>query len=192
MLRRLTRERYLSDAELARFMAVIRERRHKHRPRDYALFSVLANTGMRPSEALALTLADLQLEGAEPLVRLHRASKPRVPEPINELVLHESVTSILRAHAASLPADPSGRVFAITRRQAERLFHYYTSKAGLWSGFKLFALRHGAGMRLWRTTRDLRLVQAILGHRQLESVAAYVHTSQEQVRRALDLADSAA
>jgi hypothetical protein len=29
-LRRMTRERFLSDAELAAFMAAVRERRHSH------------------------------------------------------------------------------------------------------------------------------------------------------------------
>ena len=53
MLRRLTRERYLTDAELAAFMAAVRDRRHVHQPRDHALFALLANTGIRPSEARA-------------------------------------------------------------------------------------------------------------------------------------------
>lgn len=190
MLRRLTRDRYLTDDELRRFMAAVRERRHVHQPRDHALFALLANTGIRPSEALALTRADLNLEGAEPWIALHRTAPRHAPDPTNELVIHAEVADVLRCFASELEAG--ARVFTITKRQAERLFHYYAGRAGLGSAFKLYALRHTAGMRIWRATKDARVLQAILGHRQISTTMAYAHTSQADMRRAMDRAGTAA
>ena len=62
MQRRVTPDRFLSDAELAAFMDAVRTRRHKNQPRDHALFALLVNTGMRPSEARALRRRDVRLD----------------------------------------------------------------------------------------------------------------------------------
>lgn len=186
MFRRMTRERYLSDPELTRFMAAVRERRHCHQPRDYALFALLANTGMRPSEARALTRADCHLDGREPWVRLHRISKKHGPAPLEYLVLNVAVAGIVKAHVASLPDDPSTKLFAFTKRQGARLFHYYADKAGIVPKRKIYALRHTVGMRLWRHTHDIRLIQAIMGHTNQAATAGYIHTAPEKIRDAYE------
>ena len=186
MLRRMTRDRFLSDDELARFMAAVRERRHKNQPRDYALFALLANTGIRPSEALALTRADLHLRGDGPWIRLHRPFRQQAPDPCNELVLPKAVAAIVRAYALHLA--PGARLFPVTKRQGARLFHYYAGKAALPQHFRIYALRHTVGMRLWRNTRDLRFIQAVMGHARLKATHAYVHPIPSVIRQAIEAA----
>ena len=182
MLRRLTRERYLTDAELARFMAAVRERRHVHQPRDHAFFALLANTGIRPAEARAVVRADVHL-GREPWLRLHRAALPKRPAPTNELELHPEVGKVLARYCADMP--PDARLWTFSKRQSERLFHYYRAKVGLPPCYRVFSLRHTFGMRLWRHTRDLRVIQAMLGHRWLKPAHAYIHTPPSTVRAVL-------
>jgi integrase len=183
MFRRMTRERYLSDDELARFMRVVRERRHKNQPRDHALFALLANTGMRPAEARALTVADCHLEGRHPWVRVVRIPKKHGPAPLGHLILQRPVAAVVAKHAGTI-ADPAAKLFPFTKRQGARLFQYYGGKAGLTPRRKIYALRHTVGMRLWKHTHDLRLIQAIMGHTTLAATAGYQHISGEEIRSA--------
>ncbi len=185
MLRRLTRERYLTDAELAAFMAAVRDRRHVHQPRDHALFALLANTGIRPSEARAMVRADIHL-GRRPWVQLHRARLPARPDPTNELDIHAEVAAVLARYCSEMP--PEAKLWPFTKRQSERLFHYYRRKAGLEPCYRIFTLRHTCGMRLWRHTRDLRVIQAMLGHRWLKATHAYIHTPGQAIKSALTMA----
>lgn len=184
MFRRMTRERYLSDAELESFMAAVRSRRHVNRPRDHALFALLANTGMRPSEVRALTRGDLHLDRRHPRVMLHRARKKYGPAPLAHLVLNRAVADVVARFVTTLPGDHGVRLFPFTKRQSARLFHYYAGKAGIRPGRKVFSLRHTVGMRLWRHTHDLRLMQAVMGHTNQAATAGYAHTPPEAIREA--------
>lgn len=182
MFRKVTRERYLSDAELERFMAVVRGRRHVNARRDHAMFALIANTGMRPAEVRSLRLSDLNLNTKQPTVRLHRVYKRHAPQPLSHLVLHRDVAAVVAAYVANLGTTPTTMLFPFTKRQAARLFHYYAKAAGLPSSLRIYSLRHTCGMRLWNHTRDLRLVQAILGHGSLTATMGYEHTPSSTIR----------
>jgi integrase len=167
----MTRERYLTDDELARFMRVVRERRHVHQPRDHALFALLANTGMRPAEVRALTRADCHLEGPEPWVRVMRLKKQKHVPEFDDLPLSASVAAVLKRHLDTSSEDP---IFPIAPKPMRRLFHSYRTDAGV-DPARLYDLRHTAATRLYVTTRDLRLVQSVLGHEKPDMTAIYVH-----------------
>lgn len=188
MFRRMTRERYLSDDELARFMSAVRERHHVHQPRDYALFSLLANTGMRPSEARALVRGDFHITTHLRTVALHRPAKKHGARQLPRLFLQRPVAEIVARYLATLPDDPTIKLFPFTKRQSARLFHYYGDKAGIVPRRKIYALRHTVGMRLWRHTQDLRMIQAIMGYTNQAGTAGYVHTSPETIRAAYQAA----
>lgn len=184
MFRRMTRDRFLSDAELEAFMAAVRTRRHKHQARNHALFALLANTGIRPSEAMALTVADVHVHAADPWIGLHRPHKPNTAEPTNELIINRGIARVLKKHLDSLPDGRLQRLFPFTKRQAERLFKRYCLIAGISTAFKIYALRHTVGMKLWRHTHDLRIMQAVMGHVRMKATAAYVHVTPERMRQA--------
>ncbi len=183
MFRRMTRERFLSDAELERFMAAVRERHHKHQPRDHALFALIANVGVAPREAMAFTRSDVHMHARPPWIRLHRPHKKHAAEPTNELIVNRQVASVVAKHLRSLPDEPTQRLFPFTKRQSERLFKYYCRLAGIGESYKLFSLRHTFGMKMWRHTKDLRLMQAIMGHVRLQATASYVHVTPERLRQ---------
>jgi site-specific recombinase XerD len=174
MFRRLTRDRYLSDAELAAFMAAVRERHHVHQPRDYAFFALLANTGIRPSEALSLHHKDMHLSASSPWFRVWRKKKTTTPQ-FDDLELPGNLTRILNQYLVTLNATDDALTFPIHRRSAARLFHYYARKAGITRRAHLYILRHTAATRLYRSTRDIRLVQALLGHEKPDTTAIYAH-----------------
>ena len=65
-------------------------------------------------------------------------------------------------------------MFPISRRQAERLFHFY-AKAACIRGRYLYALRHTAATKIYRVTRNIKIVQTILGHENADTSALYAH-----------------
>lgn len=164
----ISKQRYLSDSELARLLAAARERKHKNQPRDYALLVLLANTGIRPAEALALEAADLHLDDNPPWLLLRRDTSPG-PQPVTHLVIHEGVAGVLRPVAARA----TGRLFPMTPRQGQRVFKVYAQRAGLPPHHRLYHLRHTAAVRILKATRDVRLLQALMGHRQMSVANLY-------------------
>lgn len=176
---RMTRDRYLDDAELGRFMAAVRERRHRNQPRDHAFFALLSATGIRPSEAMSLTLADLHLGARRPWITVRRLKKRR--ECVDSLAIPESLAVVLREYAGHLQGDSTLHLFDITKRQSRRLFHTYADLAGITRKVRLYILRHTAGTRLYHATHDIGLVQALLGHDSADTTAIYAHISPESM-----------
>jgi integrase/recombinase XerC len=167
---RISRDRFLSDPELAAFMAAVRDRRHVNQPRDHALFALLANTGMRPSEALALRRRDVHVHARPPWIQIRRLKK-RNPGRVDELQITDALAAVVNTLLEEVASDDC--LFTITRRQAERLFHYYCR--GIIKGRCLYALRHTAATRIYRATRDIKIVQAVLGHESADTSALYAH-----------------
>lgn len=173
MFHRLARDRYLSDAELEAFMAVLRSRRHVHQPRDHAFFALLANTGIRPSEALALRRCDLHMTAATPWFRVWRKKKSRAQ--FDDLELTPKLSGILNRFLDGVATDATTRLFPLHRRSVARLFHFYARKAGITRRTHLYILRHTAATRLYRATGDIKLVQSLLGHEKADTTAIYAH-----------------
>lgn len=180
-MRRLPPSAYLTDAELAAFMEAVRSRRHANQPRDLAMFAILANTGIRPSEALALTVGDVHLKASPPWLRVVRLKKRAGREVVDELCIPASVVQPLGAY---LPLAASARLFPITRRMAQRKFVFYARRAGI-AGRRLYSLRHTAASRLHRLTGDIQLVQRLLGHDSPETTAIYAHVGRSQQAEAV-------
>lgn len=172
MFRRMSRERYLSDAELHRLMAVVRERRHVHQPRDHALFALLANTGIRPSEALALERSDLHPCARPAWFRVERKKKRKIIPEFEEIEISNDLAAILEAHLATLEGD---RVFVVSRRSVQRLFKMYARRAGISKEHHLYDLRHTAATRMYVQSRDIKLVQSMLGHESPDMSCIYAH-----------------
>lgn len=181
--RPLASDRYLSDDEVRALLEAVRRRRHGNAPRDLAFFALLANTGIRPAEALALTVDDLHLAALPPWIRVVRLKKRATLPTVDELCIPAAVVGPLRDYigAADLRTGP---LFPFHRRMAQRLFKFYAVAAGI-RGRRLYSLRHTAATRLHRLTHDIGLVQRLLGHDSPETTALYVHIDRDQLRAAV-------
>jgi site-specific recombinase XerD len=68
-----------------------------------------------------------------------------------------------------------------------RIFRYHRQRAGVPAGHP-HALRHSFGTALAESGTDLAVMQALMGHDHVDSVAVYIHLSPAHVRRAYDQA----
>lgn len=182
------------------FRALIRAagaRRHWTARRDRFLFYLLGKTGLRISEALALTVGDLWLGNDPAFVRV-RTLKQRRPVT-DEVLLSAHAAKVARRYVRAelprflrrvngtiaigeaCPLFPAGKggppaAHAMSRRNAAYVFRTYLRLAGLPRTIRLHSLRHFRGTQLVRETRDLRFAQQQLRHRDIRNVQTYAHT----------------
>ena len=65
----------------------------------------------------------------------------------------------------------------ITTRQLSRLFHAVTKAGGIKKSVTLHALRHSFATHLLERGRDVRVIQALLGHEKLDTTARYTRVA---------------
>jgi integrase len=184
-----------SRGQLAAVLAMAPER---HKP----LFELLAATGLRISEAIALQRLHLQLDGSEPEVCVRRAIvRERIEPPKSkygrrEVRLPASRAATLRAHLAAHPdqdstalAFPSESGGALDPNNLRRrVLKPLVEEAGApWAGFHTF--RHTfASLHLSRGTNLLQLSRALGHHSPAFTLTRYTHLLPGDEAPALDLA----
>jgi integrase/recombinase XerD len=174
----------LSDREVKQFLHAlgVESRESDVGRRDQVLFTLLLKSGMRLSAALALNVDHLDLRNALAITNGKHARVQRV-------FLPRDVVRLLRAHLKRT-GTTSGPVFLgrggrLSSRQVQFRFHHYVTLAGIDRPVTVHSLRHSFATRLRQRTGDLRIVQAALGHRDIQSTQVYCTLDEEEVRRAV-------
>ena len=155
--------------------------------RDRALLEVLYATGLRVSELLALTLAQVDLD-AGVVTTMGKGRKERVV-PIGD----EAVSWVRRYLATGRPAlaaakktTPrlflSARGTSLTRMGFWKILRGYGLAAGISRAISPHVLRHSFATHLLERGADLRAIQMMLGHADLSTTQIYTHVLDERLR----------
>ena len=154
--------------------------------RDRALLEVLYACGLRASEAIALEVADVDLETR--VVRARgKGSKERVV-PIGTAAvdavrryLERGRPELVRAHGETrLFVNFRGRV--LTRQGLYKIVLKHAKTAGLADRMSPHTLRHTFATHLLAGGCDLRSVQEMLGHADVSTTQLYTHLSSERLK----------
>lgn len=158
--------------------------------RNHALFELLYGSGLRISEALGLTQAELYLDDG--YVRVFGKGRK---ERLCPLGSHASsaIKKMLAQEAIVWPdAKPSApgarKLFknklgkCLTPRSAERLMHETLVAVGISGEYTPHSFRHSFATHLLDAGADLRAVQELLGHESLSTTQIYTHVSIEHLR----------
>jgi integrase len=164
----LNRNKYLNDPEYDRLAHIVDSFMVKD-PRNCLLISLALHTGARAQELLNLTGSDLHDHDESVFIRGLKGSNDR------ELPLRSNLFGLLRTH---LP--PEGLIFPISYHRLYQIWQQYRPVAK-----KFHSLRHTFAIRLYRKTKDLRLVQVALGHRNITNTMVYADYlySQQELRK---------
>jgi integrase/recombinase XerD len=160
----------LSAEQVQRLLAVAQT------PRQHLLVLLLLSAGLRRSEAADITLDDLDLTHRQ--LKVHgKGNKERLVPLTGEVV------AALHQYLASRPSSSSRHLFlsycgqAIPGRRIYQILRRLFKKAGLaHQGITPHKLRHTFATHLVRNGVDVRTVQELLGHADLQTTAKYLHS----------------
>jgi len=161
----------LTEEQARRLLDAAHTRWHR------AMVALLLSTGIRRSEATAIRLDDLDLERGQLLVRGKGRKERIVP-------LNSPTIQALRDYLDRRPQTTSHHLFvsrvgghAIHGRLVNRMLNQVLQRAGLArEGITPHKLRHTFATHLIRNGVDVRTVQELLGHADLQTTARYLHS----------------
>ena len=159
--------------------------------RDHALLLTAVQTGLRVSELIALTIADVSL-GTGAHLRCHGKGRKDRVTPVTT-----HTRDVLRAwtnelgHQPNNPLFPSRRGTNLSRDAVERLVARHTATAATScptlrdKHVSPHVLRHTAAMALLHAGVDTTVIALWLGHESIETTQAYLHADLTLKERAL-------
>jgi integrase/recombinase XerD len=162
--------------------------------RDRAVLEVLYGTGIRISELVGLSLADLDLDGAllrafgkgskERIVPLGRPARRSLEAWLDDegrgAVVPERWAR--RADAEAVFLNARGR--RLTRQGAWLVVKRYGDRVGLGAKLSPHVLRHSCATHMLDRGADIRTVQELLGHASISTTQLYTLVSTERLRSA--------
>jgi integrase/recombinase XerD len=154
--------------------------------RDRALLELMYACGLRASEAIDLTVADIDLDHGVLRAR-GKGSKERLVPVGREAV--GAVTAYLQRGRPSLVGlrdEPhlfvNHRGAGLTRQGLYKIVQRHARSAGLEGKMSPHTLRHTFATHLLAGGCDLRSVQEMLGHADVATTQIYTHVSAEKLK----------
>jgi len=152
--------------------------------RDRALLEALYASGMRVSEAVALSLSRLSM--AQGLVRvIGKGGRERLV-PLGERALEALEVWLKHGRLALAPRSEavfvSARGRALTRQAVWQRINKHALAAGIEGRVHPHRLRHSFATHLLDHGADLRVVQILLGHADLSTTQIYTHVSRSRLK----------
>lgn len=166
----------LSQDEVHGLLNAIRQ------PRYQALAMVMYGAGLRVTEAVSLTVSDI--DGARGVIRVCHGKGDRAREAKLSPVLYEWLRTYWARARPPLPylfADASGELPC--QRTVRRALLKAAQEAKLKKRVTPHVLRHSFATHLLEAGTDLRVVGALLGHASLKSTARYARVTEKLVRQ---------
>ena len=154
--------------------------------RDRAMLEVLYATGLRVSELVGLRSEQVNLlQGVLRVVG--KGDKERLV-PLGEPAVDWLERFLERGRAEILGVKPSpalfptGRGRAMTRQAFWHLVKRYAERADISRRISPHTLRHAFATHLLDHGADLRVVQMLLGHRDISTTQIYTHVARERLK----------
>jgi len=159
--------------------------------RDHALLVVAVQCGLRVSELIGLTRADIHLGSGAHLLCHGKGRKERATP------LTKTTVGVVRAWLEERHAPPADPLFAtnrgtpLSRDAVAKLLAKYVAAAGDTcpslrnKSVSPHALRHTSAMQLLRAGVDTTVIALWLGHEQVDTTAIYLHADLSLKERAI-------
>lgn len=180
----------LTEAQVASLIDSVLVTEPIHR-RDLALIELLYATGARISEAVGLSIGEIDMDAR--LVRLYgKGAKERIvpfgsaaAAALDDWFSPSGRAMVVPAHWRS--RDDAEAVFLntrggrLTRQAAWQVIKKYGTRAGIGDELSPHVLRHSCATHLLDHGADLRVVQEMLGHASISTTQIYTKVSQERL-----------
>ncbi len=155
--------------------------------RDRTMLEVLYATGLRVSELVTLSVAQVSLDMGVVRV-MGKGSKERLV-PLGEEALDWIRLYLADGRPALLTGKLSDALFVTARAESmtRQMFWYLIKKhakhGGLNKSLSPHTLRHAFATHLLNHGADLRVVQMLLGHADISTTQIYTHVARERLKQ---------
>ena len=155
--------------------------------RDRAVLELMYSSGLRVSEAVTLTMKDIDLDSGI-LTTTGKGSKTRrVPVGSSAVEWLKSYLVLRRRkeniEVQNLFVTPLGR--PVNRQIIYQFIREYAEKCGF-QGVSPHTLRHSFATHLIQNRADIRSVQQMLGHSDISTTQIYTHITDAHLKRSYD------
>jgi len=150
----------------------------KHR----LLIEFLYSTGLRLSECINLQYSDLDLNDGTGWVRLGKGAKDRI------FIISEIFKRDLLGYIEKTEAEGKGYIFSVNGRKMssrgiEHAIKISAERAGIDKPVHVHTLRHSFATHLLENGVDIRKIQKLLGHSNLQTTQIYTQVSSEEIKK---------
>lgn len=154
--------------------------------RDKAILEVLYATGLRISELISLKLMDVNL--LQGVVRIIGKGGRERLVPFGEIALEWLGKYLAQGRPDLIKGAPTEWIFPgekgrfLTRQAVWYRIKFYAAKADIEKPLSPHVVRHAFATHLVNHGADLRVVQMLLGHKDLTTTQIYTHVARERLK----------
>ena len=171
----------LLEEEVAAVIKVVNNLKHK------VILMTIYSAGLRLSECLALTVADMDFDRKQIRIRQGKGKKER------QTVLSRTLLSEMKDYLIKFcpkiflfEGQKGGRYSASS---VQAIMKRAVKKSGIKKHATVHTLRHSFATHLLENGTDIRFIQELLGHKRLETTQIYTHISKiafDRIKSPLD------
>ena len=154
--------------------------------RDYCMLTLFLNCGLRVSELVGLDINDIREDS---MIVTGKGNKERIVY-LNDACL-EAIDAYIAVRESPLPSDKNALFISYRKkrigvRAVQAMVEKRIRAAGLdTSRYSVHKLRHTAATLMYQNGVDVRTLQEILGHENLDTTRIYTHVDNAQMRAAV-------
>lgn len=184
---------YLKLKEAQQFIAAIEEHGGINKLRDLAITKLFLYAGLRISELVNLDFDNLDLEDSS--IKFYGKGNKERYVPLHEDVII-AIRKYMRERNSIKIKESDARQAIFLSRHGRRLsprtiqlfVKKYAKQADLSRAEKItpHKLRHTFATTLYRQTKDIKVLQDLLGHSNISTTQIYTHVDTEEKKNAID------
>jgi len=165
----------LTKDEVKKLLSATKNFKHK------LLIKMLYSSGLRVSECVNLKINDLELDEKMGTVRGGKGRKDRL------IILSENLISDIKKYLSKRddknPFLFPSREWHLTTRMAQKIVNEAAKRADIKKRVFCHALRSSFATHLLESGTDIRVIQELLGHANLQTTQRYTKVSTEQLKK---------
>lgn len=180
------RPEYLSQEQRDVFLETIKQQATLYyKERDLMLVKLLLDTGLRRSEVTGLNISDVDLSKQ----RLRVKRKGNREEYV---IIHPELAKDLNKYLRLISREGGQPLFLSKKGQrlsSSSIWHLvkeYSRKAGFNGNVTVHSLRHTFGTTLMNQGLSLPYIQALMGHKSLQTTTRYLHLQNNELTEAFN------
>lgn len=184
---------YLRTEQARRYITAIKTSEKINKIRDLAIVKLFLYAGLRISELVNLDLEDVDY--VDKSIKFFGKGDKERYLPLHVDVIKAIIEYLPERNKITPRNDDATKALFLSRhgnricaRTVQLFIKEYARKAGLKNAEKItpHKLRHTFATILYRETKDIKILQELLGHADISTTQIYTHTDNERKKEAID------